>query len=525
MKSIKVKLIACIAGFVLVSLAMVTSTLITVSKQAGDTQVINTAGKQRMLTQKMVKEFYIYFSDAGEDDEALKIKVETLQGTINLFDTTLNGLIDGNAEMQLPPTENTEILEQLLVTKELWLKFAEVFKRGFEEGFYDEDEAFLNSNNIQLLKEMNAAVILISNASKEKVALLEQLQYLFLVISILIGVVIFAYARQTILLKLDRIVAKVNKIAEERNLTERVETSQDEIGELAKGFNFFLDEFQALLQSVVQAATSVTDSSSNLSSASMTLANDANQQQLQIDQMATAAEEMSATIQEVAANSTQASDFAAEASKVAEKGGKTVTQTIEGIGRIAASVDDSTKTITALGDSSDKIGQIVSVIEDIAAQTNLLALNAAIEAARAGEQGRGFAVVADEVRHLAERTSNATKEIAGMISTIQSDTQSAVASMTNGTTQVESGVTLAHEAGESLQKIAHAIVNVADMVQQIATATEEQAVVANDISRNASDVAGISTNTAEVSNQSFQDSQVLVAQADELQQRVSAFKL
>jgi methyl-accepting chemotaxis protein len=279
------------------------------------------------------------------------------------------------------------------------------------------------------------------------------------------------------------------------------------------------------VENVAEATESVNNSSVELAEASRQMESGSIQQQQQTDQAATAVEEMSATVLEVAKNSSQASDFAIEASQVATEGGDVVKHTIEGIKRIATTVDDSTKIVSALGESSNKIGQIVSVIEDIVAQTNLLALNAAIEAARAGEQGRGFAVVADEVRNLAQRTSDATSEIAGMIGAIQSDTKNVVSAMANGTNQVEEGVELTNQAGVSLDRIVDVIGNVPDMVRQITTAAEEQSSVADEISKNITGVAEITHETARISQQSSLDNQALTQQAGALQQRVSQFKL
>ncbi len=525
MHSIKAKIVACIVMFVLVSLAMVVSTLVTVSKQEYDTAIINKAGKQRMLTQKMIKEFYVYYTDAGEDEVALKVKEDKLKATINLFDRTLIGLIDGDPALGLPEAETPEIRAQLLKILELWAQFVTTFETGFAEGFFEEEEAFLNNNNIALLKEMNGAVTLIGQASRDKVAFLEQMQYLFLIVSIVMGIVIFILAKVMIVHRLEQLAVQVGEITNTRDLTKRLDSSDDEIGGLAKGFNFFLDEFQTLLGDVVQATVSVNRLSSELSEASSKMESDATQQQDQTDQVAAAIEEMNVTAQEVASNSTSASEFASEASQVATEGGEVVRQTIESIKQIAETVGNSSKIISALGDNSDKIGQIVAVIEDIAAQTNLLALNAAIEAARAGEQGRGFAVVADEVRNLARRTSDATNEIAGMIGTIQSDTKNAVVSMESGTQQVEEGVDLANQAGGSLGRIVEVVGGVTDMVRQIATAAEEQTSVSDEIGRNITAVAEITRETVHLSQQSSQGSQVLMQQVDELQQKISQFKL
>jgi methyl-accepting chemotaxis protein len=193
--------------------------------------------------------------------------------------------------------------------------------------------------------------------------------------------------------------------------------------------------------------------------------------------------------------------------------------------RIADVVRQSAQTVRALGTSSDQIGEIISVIDDIADQTNLLALNAAIEAARAGDQGRGFAVVADEVRKLAERTTKATKEIAQMIRKIQGDTKDAVASMEEGTRQVDDGIRLADKAGSSLQSIVGISQQVTDMVSQIAVASEQQASMSQQISRNVEAITTVTSETASGTQQIARSADDLRRVADELQKLMGTFNL
>jgi methyl-accepting chemotaxis protein len=185
----------------------------------------------------------------------------------------------------------------------------------------------------------------------------------------------------------------------------------------------------------------------------------------------------------------------------------------------------SAETVKELGKSSDQIGEIVSVIDDIADQTNLLALNAAIEAARAGEQGRGFAVVADEVRKLAERTTKATKEIAQMIKKIQTDTEGAVESMEQGTKEVESGIYLADKAGESLKDIVSISQKVTDMVSQIAVASEQQSSASEQISKNVEAISAVTSETASGTQQVARAAEDLNRLTENLQELVGQFKV
>jgi methyl-accepting chemotaxis protein len=233
---------------------------------------------------------------------------------------------------------------------------------------------------------------------------------------------------------------------------------------------------------------------------------------------------MTKTILDITKNSSIAASSSKNAGIIAQEGGRVVAETIEGMGRISIVVLKSAATVHALGKSSDQIGEIIQVIDDIADQTNLLALNAAIEAARAGEQGRGFAVVADEVRKLAERTSKATKEIALMIKQIQNDTNEAVLSMEEGTKEVERGKELADQAGEALREIIEGSEKVVDVITQVAAASEEQSSAAELISRSIEAISNVTSESATGISEIAKTSENLNRLTANLQHLISKFK-
>jgi methyl-accepting chemotaxis protein len=236
-------------------------------------------------------------------------------------------------------------------------------------------------------------------------------------------------------------------------------------------------------------------------------------------------EEMSRTVTENAMSANKTSEMAQENSNVATEGGRVVQQTVQKMRDIAKVVENSAQNIQKLGESSKQIGEIISVIDDIADQTNLLALNAAIEAARAGEQGRGFAVVADEVRKLAERTTEATKQIADMIKGIQIDTEKAVVAMNQGNVEVKSGIELADKAGESLESILTSTRDVLDMINQIAAASEEQSATSEQISKNVVSISKVTADSTRRIEDVAHTSEDLAKLTEHLSQLMGKFKV
>lgn len=324
-----------------------------------------------------------------------------------------------------------------------------------------------------------------------------------------------------------RVLDMLSDIASgEGDLTKRLAVAgRDEVAQLAAAFNQFVDKLHGTIMQVAGNSQQVASAAVQLSSSAEEMATGTEQMSAQAVTIATAGEQMAATSTDIARNCTFAASASGMASEAAEAGTIVVDRTIDAMNRIAERVRLSSETISSLGQRSDQIGEIVGTIEDIADQTNLLALNAAIEAARAGEQGRGFAVVADEVRALAGRTSVATREIGAMIRSIQEETRSAVTMMEQGVVEVELGTSEASRSGEALKEILEQVNSVTAQVSQIATAAEEQTATTLEISSNIQQITVAVTETTKGIQDSAMAAGQLARLSEELNMLVAQFKL
>ncbi len=316
-----------------------------------------------------------------------------------------------------------------------------------------------------------------------------------------------------------------NHLAHGNLAVEVIVSGKDETGQLMSAMKMMAESLRAVISQISGTSSQVAAASTQLQTTAEHIATGAEEVAAQASTVATAGEEMSATSGDIAQNCQMAAEGAQRAALAASDGAAVVERTVAVMEQIAQKVQESAKTVEHLGERSDQIGAIIGTIEDIADQTNLLALNAAIEAARAGEQGRGFAVVADEVRALAERTTRATKEIGEMIKAIQRETKGAVTAMEQGVHQVETGTEEAARSGQALQNILAQVNDVAMQVHQIATAAEEQTATTSEISSNMQQITEVVQQTSHGAHESATAAAQLSGNAEELQRLVRQFKL
>ncbi len=445
-----------------------------------------------------------------------------------------------------------EKLEKLLETKEekeIANEFKEVVKRGAEvnnkiielvtDGKKQEAQQLYETETLQTTKQLvNATNKLMDLQEKllaERVKRLLSFSRTILIIIIIVGVIsviigIFMSIKIT-----KNIKAPVEKAAEQLELISKGDFTfsisknaiarGDELGVIARAMDALLTNLKNVFNEIIGSVHSLTSAAAQLSSIAEEMSRTAESSSTRANSVATASEEMSQTVVDVAKNTANIAESAKKAVDTAQEGNKIVERSVGEVKEIDKTVNESARFVKSLGERSVHIGEIISVINDIADQTNLLALNAAIEAARAGEQGRGFAVVADEVRKLAERTAQATSEIEEMIKAIQNEVTKAVEIMDNATKKVDTGVKLTAQAVEALKEIVKSSNELQLMVQQIASATEEMSATSEQISKEILDIANASRDTTASSQETAQAAVSLSRIATKLDETVKFFRV
>ncbi|MBU2709505.1 methyl-accepting chemotaxis protein [Zooshikella harenae] len=459
----------------------------------------------------------------------------------SLFGRVLRGMINGDSELGITRVTDSEAIDRLNEISDLF---------EFVDGSVDEiletspelfqvreasDQIFADSQ--LLLQEASKLVTLFEDLEGERVISTQTgaLFGLLAVLSIvLIGLVMVRDTRQRLQEQAEHneqnqaaILRLLDELADlaDGDLTVSATVTEDFTGAIADSINFSIDQLRQLVSTINNTAVQVASAAQETQATAMHLAEAAEHQAQEIAGASAAVNEMAVSIDQVSANASESAAVAERSVAIANKGNEVVQNTIAGMDTIREQIQDTSKRIKRLGESSQEIGDIVSLINDIADQTNILALNAAIQASMAGDAGRGFAVVADEVQRLAERASAATKQIEALVKTIQTDTNEAVISMEQTTSEVVKGARLAQDAGVALEEIEKVSKNLADLIQNISNAARQQASSAGHISNTMNVIQEITAQTSAGTNATANSIGHLAELATEMRKSVAGFKL
>jgi methyl-accepting chemotaxis protein len=410
------------------------------------------------------------------------------------------------------------------------------YQRSFENLVNAQKEMGLDSNSgiqgtmrstVHQVDDLMAKLIVKTKESvEEHIFYVDTLSYSVAIVILVIALILGVIVSRNILAGITKLKDTMLKVSNTQDLSISVEPiSNDELGEMGAAFNNMLGSFRDLITSVNLSVDTVNEATDNLSK-NIHLANSGVDSQIQqTDMVATAVTEMVATVDEIANNTNAAASKAEATNNNAISGKEGVTQTIAKIDELSEKLRESENIVQELAKDSDTIGSVLDVIRGIAEQTNLLALNAAIEAARAGEQGRGFAVVADEVRTLASRTQDSTQEIETIISSLQGRTKEIVSHMAICRTQGQDSADQASSAGKMLEEITHDVSTIMEMNTAIATAIKEQSTVASEVNQHVVEIRDVAEQAGKISHQNAEMSEELSQQASVLNKEVNQFKV
>ncbi|MEW6739218.1 MAG: methyl-accepting chemotaxis protein [Nitrospirota bacterium] len=503
--------VAVLLSFSLISTA---SVFLQLNRMADDGNVVNYSGRQRAISQRLAK--YVFAKQHGIDTES---KIAELTVTL---DRIVKGLINGDAEWKLPKATDEKALSKMRELEASWQKYKEAIEKAKNDpsalkALVEESENFL--------KLADEATTIFAAVSEGKVKTLKTIQTIIFALNLIILAGIWIMSMKKIASPLQKLTDDVKEISK-GNLKVDVTcgTKGDEINALSCAMETMVISFGNMVNSILTSANNVVSTVDVLRARADKTSEGARNQSGQASQIAAAAEEMSQTITDIAKNASVASESSSEAMETAGKGKDVADGAVETVNRVYASTVELATMVEKLNNRASEIGDIVTVIKDIADQTNLLALNAAIEAARAGEQGRGFAVVADEVRKLAERTVKATTEITDKISTVQTESEQTMKSMEEASGEVTKATDYIRQVGDSLNHIVMAVQKVRDQITQIATAVDEQSAASEEVAKNIEKTSAISKNMEKMADDVMHQVNTLTKISEELRNSTAGFK-
>lgn len=533
--SLKFRLTALSGSFMVFMIVAVGITLYVINSQSSDAKLIDVAGRQSVISQTITKQVFSMILKRDNSDFIAEQK-ERISHSASIFDKSLKALKDGGVisdtdkkNMELPRSTGQARLQLEKIEKQ-WSSFNEAIEILTDKQITDiqkfsDAENYVIGNNLALLSESDKLVAILREDSEKKTVVLKTILSVSLLLTVLLAFVSRILTNRLIVRPIAQTAEIMNSMAEKDFTRFLAVSDKGEIGRMSEGVNNVIRTLGGLFNQLQNLSNNLNSASKEMFNSAHQIAKGSEAQKSKAEHVATASQEMSSTIVEVARNASDVSDAVKEANNAATRGSEIVGKSIERINGIAELTRKTSNYISLLSERSQEVGKIIQVIDGIANQTNLLALNAAIEAARAGEQGRGFAVVADEVRKLAEETTGATKEIVETIKMIQEDTKHALSSMETEVVAVEEGVRLAMDAGAALKEIVREVEKVSTMIYQIATAAEEQSTAAEQISGDIEAVAEVTKTTNAEAQQITMSSEGISKLSSNLQATVAMFKV
>lgn len=479
-------------------------------------ETINVAGAQRMLSQKMTKETLLLVQGVGER--------ATLDATVKSFELAHKDLLVGSRERNITAFDDLEIQQQMQKVDQLWQQM----KIRLEQTLAQQDQQsirLLQDQSVSLLREMNAAVVMMTRTAETSQKIQVWLAF-GSVTSILILVVLGRiFGMSQLMNNIQVLLAGMRRVGEGNFKTRlKVNYTEDEIGQMFTSYNLMQDEVLRLMTQTQQTGQTTNRHVKAVVTAAQATGVGVRRQHEDLDQVATAMNEMTATVAEVASHASSAADAADAADERARTGQELVVQTAIQLKRLSANLKEGAKDLQALREETNSAGKVLEVITAIAEQTNLLALNAAIEAARAGEAGRGFAVVADEVRNLASRTRDSIGEIESIVANLQTEAGKASKAMINYSEDAASNVKQVEEATIALETIVGAVDSIRAMNTQIAAAAEQQHHVAQDIDQRLVHIAGIADENSQAAKEVVSASQLIQEEIGQLNRQLDRFE-
>ncbi len=503
------------------------------------------ATRQSTYLERIIRSFQKVLV-GGEDAE---IASENFGQDVDLFGEILTGMLEGDEMLGVRKITSPEAVDSLNEISGLYdsLKNNVTFVIGSKNELFKvheaSDEIFLQASAMLDLTEN------LQNAYSRQTNITGPGHWLYSAVAggFVIILLILLYRRQRgddeVRTQKARVTADQEKRQNERNqqaiirlldemegladgdLTANATVTEDFTGAIADAMNFTIDQLRNLVATIKDSVGKLSNATTETQSISIELAQASRNQAQEITGASAAINEMAVSIEQVSANASESTTVAEKSVEIAKKGGEVVRNTIQGMDTIREQIQETSKRIKRLGESSQEIGDIVSLINDISDQTNILALNAAIQASMAGEAGRGFAVVADEVQRLAERSGNATDQIEALVKAIQTDTNEAVISMESSTAEVVHGARLAQDAGVALEEIERVSTSLADLIQNISNAARQQAASAGHVSNTMNVIQEITNQTSEGTANTANSIGKLAELADELNDSIAGFKL